>query len=221
MRQKKYVKISVDMFENRKLKLIENMPNRDMIEIIWMKLLVEATKLNNGGLIYLEEDIPYTMEMLSVVLGRSSEDIAIALKVLRDLKMIEMDENSVIKVLSWSNHQEPRRKKKSVENVENTNKEEKLDSISENKEETPIALDTLKNNKSILEQKSINNEDGKGIVNIKGRKRKGRGRRKKVEEEIFAIGSIDEDIDGGTEEECFSNGDYIPEGKIIQSFKFD
>lgn len=198
MRKKKYVKISVDMFENRKLKLIENMPNRDMIEIIWMRLLLEATKINNGGLIYLEEDIPYTIEMLSVVLNRSSEDIAVALKVLRDLKMIEIDENNIIKILSWSDHQEPRRKKK----VEKEGEDKKI-------EEKTVSNDKV----DIKASEDITNVTD-NITPIKQKRKK--RKKKEVEEYDFCFNDAEEDV-----EDVFSYGDYQAPGKLIKSFKFD
>lgn len=143
MRKRKYVKISVDMFNNRKLKLIENMPERDIIEIIWMKLLLEATKTNNAGLIYLEEDMSYTANMLSIILGRSEKDIELALKVLCDLKMIEIDKNNFIKICSWSEHNENKRNS----NIEKAKEANNINVIKNKRDNRP--KENLSKNKKI------------------------------------------------------------------------
>lgn len=233
MTNKKYVKISVDMFENRKLKLIENMPNRDLIEIIWMRLLVEATKLNDGGLIYLEEDMPYSMEMLSIVLNRSEEDVTLALKVLKDLKMIEVSKDNLIKIVSWSNHQESKRKKKEDEvkvekkEIENTNVEEITaeeqahkftfnndeikDEVNGQLKEKTVNGDRVQDD--IQKNKEVNNA-ASNITPIK-QKRK---RRKKKGVEDAEIYSFYEEEEGN---QCFFDGDYQPPGAVVKSFKFD
>ena len=42
----KWIKITTDMFDDEKIKVIEAMPDRDAILIIWIKLLTLAGKVN-------------------------------------------------------------------------------------------------------------------------------------------------------------------------------
>ena len=232
MAKKRYVKISVDMFENRKLKLIENMSNRDLIEIIWMRLLVEATKLNDGGLIYLEEDMPYSMEMLSIVLNRSEEDVTLALKVLKDLKMIEVSKDNLIKIVSWSNHQESKRKKKEEEvKVEKETKDTKVEEIKDEEEAPEVTYDDGEIKDEVngqLEEITFNRdrtqediqkskEVNSAASNITPIKQK-RKRRKKKGVEDAEIYSYYEEEEG---DQCFFDGDYQPPGAVVKSFTFD
>lgn len=60
----KWIKIAVDMFDNRKIKQIGSMPEGDSLLLMWVQLLCLAGNVNDGGFIYL------TKEMRSV--SRSS-----------------------------------------------------------------------------------------------------------------------------------------------------
>ena len=101
----KWVKLSTAMFDDEKIKLIENMPESDTILIIWIKLLSQAGKTNASGYIYLSANIPYTDEMLSTIFNRPLPVVRLALKTLNDLGMIEIDENKFIAISNWEKHQ--------------------------------------------------------------------------------------------------------------------
>ena len=66
----KWIKITTNMFEDEKIRLIDAMPERDTIHYIWIRLLVQAGKTNANGFIFLNENIPYTEEMLSTIFCR-------------------------------------------------------------------------------------------------------------------------------------------------------
>lgn len=93
------------MFDDEKIKLIEQMPDADTILIIWMKLLTQAGKTNSSGYIFLNENIPYTDEMLATIFNRPLSTIRLALKTFEDLGMVGIDEDSFISITNWSNHQ--------------------------------------------------------------------------------------------------------------------
>lgn len=93
------------MFDDEKIKLIEQMPDADTILIIWIKLLAQAGKTNSSGYIFLSESIPYTEEMLSTIFGRPLSTIRLALKTFEDLGMIGIDDNSFISITNWEKHQ--------------------------------------------------------------------------------------------------------------------
>lgn len=93
------------MFEDEKIKLIDAMPERDTIHYIWIRLLVQAGKTNSNGFIFLNENIPYTEEMLSTIFCRPLTSIRLALKTLKDFGMIEIDEDNLIKISNWDKHQ--------------------------------------------------------------------------------------------------------------------
>lgn len=93
------------MFDDEKIKLIEQMPEADTILIIWVKLLSQAGKTNASGYIYLSENIPYTDEMLSAIFNRPLNTIRLALETLEQFGMIEIDSQSFIRINNWEKHQ--------------------------------------------------------------------------------------------------------------------
>ena len=62
-----WIKITTNIFDDEKIRLIETLPDADAIVVIWFKLLAMAGKCNDSGLIYLSRDIPYNDEMLSTL----------------------------------------------------------------------------------------------------------------------------------------------------------
>lgn len=56
----KWIKIVTDIFDDEKILLIESMPESDSLIVIWFKLLCMAGKMNNGGVLMLNEKIAYT-----------------------------------------------------------------------------------------------------------------------------------------------------------------
>lgn len=101
----KWIKITTNMFDDEKIKLIDAMPERDTVHYIWIRLLVQAGKTNANGYIFLNDNVPYTEEMLSTIFNRPLNSLRFALKVLRDFGMIQIQEDKLIKITNWSKHQ--------------------------------------------------------------------------------------------------------------------
>ncbi|MCY8240389.1 phage replisome organizer N-terminal domain-containing protein [Bacillus haynesii] len=105
MAEVKWIKLSTQMFEDEKIKLIEQMPEADTILIIWVKLLAQAGKTNASGYIYLSQNIPYTDEMLATIFNRPLPIVRMALQTFQRFGMIEVDENRFISIRNWEKHQ--------------------------------------------------------------------------------------------------------------------
>lgn len=105
MSEIKWIKITTSMFEDEKLKLIDAMPERDTIHYVWIRLLVQAGKTNAGGMIFLNENIPYTEEMLSTIFNRPVNSIRFALDTLKKFAMIIVDDKNLIKIKNWDRYQ--------------------------------------------------------------------------------------------------------------------
>lgn len=105
MAEVKWIKITTNMFDDEKIKLIDAMPERDTIFYIWMRLLVQAGKCNAGGYIFLSENVPYTDEMFSTIFNRPLNSVRLALKTLDDFGMIERSESNSLKITNWEKHQ--------------------------------------------------------------------------------------------------------------------
>ena len=95
----KWIRLSTDIFENRKIKLLD-----DAQIVIWLKLLVLAAQINDGGCIYLSKDIPFSMKNLSEIFGKSEKKIESSLKIFQNFGMI-FQENGIITITNWERYQ--------------------------------------------------------------------------------------------------------------------
>lgn len=100
----KWIKIQTDIFDNRKIKQIEYMPESDAILVIWIKLLCLCGKVNDNGAIYLTEEVPYTEEMLAKEFGKDISVIRLALKTFEMFGMLEVVDN-IYCISNWEKYQ--------------------------------------------------------------------------------------------------------------------
>lgn len=100
----KWIKIATDIFDNRKIRMIESMPDGDAIIVIWVKLLCLAGNINDKGFIYLTQEIPYTDQMLSVQFGKPLSTVQLALKTFKEFGMIEIVDD-MLHISSWEKYQ--------------------------------------------------------------------------------------------------------------------
>ena len=100
----KWIKVMTDMFDNRKIKQIEQLPDGDSIIVIWVKLLCLAGNVNECGFVFFTKEIPYTDEMMATEFNRPVSTIRLALQTFQRFGMIEII-NDVIKISNWENYQ--------------------------------------------------------------------------------------------------------------------
>jgi predicted phage replisome organizer len=100
----KWIKLSSDIFDNRKIRMIEGMPDGDALVVIWLKLLVLAGNTNDGGYVYFTKDIPYTDQMLATQFNRPLATIQLALRTFEQFGMIEIIDD-MIYVSNWEKYQ--------------------------------------------------------------------------------------------------------------------
>ncbi|WP_445506818.1 phage replisome organizer N-terminal domain-containing protein [Niallia sp. 03190] len=105
MSEVKWIKLSTQMFEDEKIRLIEHMPEADTILIIWVKLLAQAGKTNASGFIYLNENIPFSDEMIATIFNRPIATVRLALRTFEQFGMIEILDNDFIAISNWEKHQ--------------------------------------------------------------------------------------------------------------------
>ena len=104
MAEVKWVKLTTDMFDNRKIKHLRRLPEGNNIVLIWVMLLTMAGRCNSGGMIFLTENIPYTPKMLADELDFEESTVVLALKALENLDMI-VTENGVFTIAGWEEYQ--------------------------------------------------------------------------------------------------------------------
>ena len=100
----KWIKMSTDLFNNRKIKQIERMQDGDAIIVIWLKHLVLAAEINDGGDVYFLKSVPFSEESLAVEFGRSVEIIALALRTFEAYGMIEIKDHAIT-IINWEKYQ--------------------------------------------------------------------------------------------------------------------
>jgi predicted phage replisome organizer len=105
MSEIKWIKITTDIFDDQKIKIIKKLPSGDTIIVIWLELLTIAGKANTRGEIYIDVDIPYTDGMLASVLDRSESTITLALSILEKFKLITITDAETILITNWEKHQ--------------------------------------------------------------------------------------------------------------------
>lgn len=100
----KWIKITTDMFDNRKIKHLRRLPEGDSIVLIWVMLLTMAGRCNSNGMIFLTENIPYTPKMLADELDFEENTVTLALKALEEFNMIVTD-GRFFSIAGWEEYQ--------------------------------------------------------------------------------------------------------------------
>ena len=100
----KWIKITTDMFDNRKIKHLRRLPEGNNIVLIWVMLLTMAGRCNSSGMIFLTENIPYSPKMLADELDFEENTVQLALKVLEQLNMI-VTNNGFFTIAGWEEYQ--------------------------------------------------------------------------------------------------------------------
>ncbi|WP_023973514.1 phage replisome organizer N-terminal domain-containing protein [Clostridium beijerinckii] len=128
MKERRYVRFRVDMYEDTKFKIIDRMTNRDLIYYVWNRVVVLAGKVNQEGELYMSRNIPYTVETLSIEFNREISEVKAAFDVLINLEMIEIVDNNIYKVKNFVKHQNIKVKEK-TESVKKENETKILEKI--------------------------------------------------------------------------------------------
>lgn len=100
----KWIKITTDMFDNRKIKHLRRLPDGNNIVLIWVMLLTMAGRCNANGMVFLTENIPYTPKMLADELDFEENTVILALKALENLNMIVTD-SGFFSIAGWQEYQ--------------------------------------------------------------------------------------------------------------------
>ena len=96
-----YLKLKENFFESDDIRILESMDNGYKYSNILLKLYLKALKHN--GALRLNEYIPYNAEMIATLTGHNIDTVRVALKIFRDLRLIEVLENGTIYMLDIQN----------------------------------------------------------------------------------------------------------------------
>ena len=104
MAKVKWIKLATGVFDNRKIRQIECLPDGDSIIVIWMKLLCLAGDINDCGMVYFTKEIPYTDQMLAQQFNRPLITIQMALNTFQQFGMIELVDD-ILYISNWEKYQ--------------------------------------------------------------------------------------------------------------------
>lgn len=104
MAEVKWIKLTTDMFDNRKIKHLRRLPDGNNIVLIWVMLLTMAGRCNAGGMIFLTENIPYTPKMLADELGFEETTVQLAINALENFNMI-VTNHGFFAIAGWEEYQ--------------------------------------------------------------------------------------------------------------------
>lgn len=100
-----WIKLSVNIFDDEKIKLIKSMPEGDAIILIWIQLLCLAGKTNDGGAVYIGQHMNYTDEMIATICNQPLNTVRFALQTFEKFEMINLSQDGLISIANWEKHQ--------------------------------------------------------------------------------------------------------------------
>lgn len=104
MAEVSWIKLSTNIFSNRKVALLLNEREGDTYFRIWIQLLTIAGQCNMKGKLIIGENNPLNVQQLSKILGKSVKKVEEILNEFIELKMINYEENCYI-IKNWSKYQ--------------------------------------------------------------------------------------------------------------------
>jgi predicted phage replisome organizer len=100
-----WVKLSTEMFNDEKIKVIRSIPSGAEACLTWIHLIVLAGRTNDNGMIYLTKSLPYTDDMLAKIFDQPVETVRMALAAFLKLEMIEISKDNLIVLVNWEKYQ--------------------------------------------------------------------------------------------------------------------
>ncbi len=95
-----WIKLLCNTFDDERMAILDQMPECDAIQLMYIKILVLAGKSNTGGYLLLNGMVPYNDEMLAAVMRRPLNVVRLAKATLVRYGYIAV-EDDVIHVAEW------------------------------------------------------------------------------------------------------------------------
>lgn len=155
----KWIKLTTDMFDNRKIKHLRRLPDGNNIVLIWVMLLTMAGRCNAGGMIFLTENIPYTTKMLADELDFEENTVILALQALEQFNMIST-RNNFYSITGWEEYQnidglEKIREQNRIRKQKQREKQKLLDGVSRDSHGTVTQCHATDKEREKEEEKEI------------------------------------------------------------------
>lgn len=104
MRQVGWIKISTDIFSNRKIKILLKEKDGDTYFRLWIQILTIAGECNRNGGLYISDNTPFKIKDFTNIIGKSSKTFTKILQKFIDLGMLIYKDDTYF-VKNWSKYQ--------------------------------------------------------------------------------------------------------------------
>lgn len=104
MAEVKWIKLATNIFDNRKIRQIETLPDGTAVIVVWLKLLCLAGSINDSGMVYFTKEIPYTEQMMAAQFNMPLSTVQLAVRTFEQFGMIEVEDN-ILHIANWEKYQ--------------------------------------------------------------------------------------------------------------------
>lgn len=102
----KWIKVSVNMFDDEKIRQIRSLPDGNAMILIWLQLLLLAGKVNQDGMLVLNNtEIAYTDDMLATHFEMPLNTVLMAMETFKRFGMLDIIDN-IYHITNWNKHQD-------------------------------------------------------------------------------------------------------------------
>ena len=157
----KWIKLTTDMFDNRKIKYLRTLPEGNNIVLIWVMLLTMAGRCNAGGMIFLTENVPYNTKILADELGFDANVVEVALRSLSSLGMINLSATE-FSIANWDEYQ-------NIEGMERVREQNRLRKQAQREREKLVSHVTSRDSHATDKEKDIDKEKERDIDSKRNR----------------------------------------------------
>ena len=107
MAESNFIKLKTDIFDDKKILMLETQPDGDSIICLWLKLLTKATnKYEDGSLEFRIANIDLTDDILKTVFRYKGSSIDQSLRTLADFGLIERNQKSIVLLPFWADERD-------------------------------------------------------------------------------------------------------------------
>ena len=99
-----WIKLNIDMFDKWQIKELRSLPEGDTAMIIYLYLLMQAVRSNQGGVLVFNEHIPITNTSIANQLGVKERTVEMAIQALIHLELLT-DIDGVLKIVEMEKFQ--------------------------------------------------------------------------------------------------------------------
>ena len=104
MTSAKWIKLNIDMFDKWQIRELRSLPEGDTAMVIYLYLLTQAVRSNQGGVLVFNEHIPITNTSIANQLGIKERTVEMAIQALIKLELLT-DIDGVLKIVEMEKFQ--------------------------------------------------------------------------------------------------------------------